>query len=138
MDGVLWVDPVLLDIFFFIKVGQPRSRTVSFFDHLRSIYFNFSKIYFLKYCKMVPPVEEDWFEPPLASHRIVVISSSLRRKSLSFLQLISTKENETILYQSPPGFKPTTFLIHDLSNWRIRPLDHRGSTTPWYCWLKIF
>ena len=28
------------------------------------------------------------------------------------------------------GSEPTTFLIHNLSNWRLRPLDHRGST-PW-------
>ena len=42
--------------------------------------------------------------------------------------LTSTKEkrwsNSALL-----GFEPTTFLIHDLSNWRFRPLDHRGRLT---------
>ena len=35
------------------------------------------------------------------------------------------------MYQSSPRFEPATFLIHDLS-WRLRPLDHRGSTTYYY------
>ena len=70
---------------------------------------------------MAPPIEEDWFERPLASsssHSFQFVS----RSSLLFSIDVSAKENE-ILYKSSPGFEPTTFLIHDLSIWRLRPLE---------------
>ena len=38
------------------------------------------------------------------------------------------QKKKKFIYKSSPGFEPTTFLIHDLSNWWLRPLDHRGST----------
>ena len=56
----------------------------------------------------------------------IEISSPLHSRDNSTVRLHKRKTD--ILYKLPsPRFEPTTFLIHDLS-WRLRPLDHRGST----------
>ena len=85
------------------------------------------------------PIEEDWFESPLAPSycRIVALwSFQFRLFEISLLFSIDQSINRPLqkkaneLYQAPPRLEPMTFLIHDLERetWRSRPLDHRRPT----------
>ena len=66
-------------------------------------------------------LKEGWFERPLASsHRICIVVVPVRfLEAVSFFQSNrswSPQKKTKFLYKSSPGFEPTTFLIHDLSN----------------------
>ena len=81
------------------------------------------------------PIEEGWFELPLASFQSHCCRSSSIKSGVSnfswskspfFNHCMSLQKKTKHLYKTSPRFEPTTFLIHDLITWRIRPLDHRG------------
>ena len=80
------------------------------------------------------PIEEGWFERSLASFQSHCCRSSSMKSGVSnfswskspFNRCMSLQKITKHLYKTSPGFEPTTFLIHDLITWQIRPLDHRG------------
>ena len=85
---------------------------------------------------MAPPVEEDWFKPPLASFAIVSSSPDLRsRSSPDFIYglvavpvhgLVAVSKLNLQKKTNVPGFEPTTFLIQASVRYEAHtnPQDH--------------
>ena len=66
------------------------------------------------------PLKEGWYERPLASSFIALLSFQFEffLEAVSFFQSMYPQK-KTRSYISSPGFEPTIFLIHDLENWRL-------------------
>ena len=92
---------------------------------------------------MVPPVEEGWFKPPLASFAIVSSSPDLRSRSspdfiyglvavpvhgLVAVSKLNLQKKTNVLYKPSPGFEPTTFLIQASVRRTLTP----KTTVPWH------
>ena len=90
------------------------------------------------------PLEEGWFERPLASLHPIACrfqqswNIPVRSRSSLLPIDVSAKENEAILYKSSSGFEPTTFLIQASVRYEAHtnPQDH-GALAYFYLLLLL-